>query len=70
MISSAKTFVHKSPRGSPTHPSGNNPLYSYREAGMVHMALTWALHMLTSDQMRIHVERASKFLGFIAEDLT
>ncbi len=37
---------------------------------MVHMVLTFVPHMLTSDQMWIHVENTSKFLGFIAEDST
>ncbi len=35
---------------------------------MMHIALTKVPHMLTSSQMRIHVESTSKFLGLIAEE--
>ncbi len=34
------------------------------------MVSTWVLHMLTSDQLQICVNSASKFLGLIAEHLT
>ncbi len=37
---------------------------------MLRIASTWVPHMLTSDQIQIHVMITSKFLELIAEDLT
>ncbi len=45
-------------------------LYLTEKQEMAHVASVWVLHTLTSDQMWIYVQGASKFLRLIAEDST